>query len=139
MTWALPDGACGAPSELPDLRPIEGPEAEEALAALAKAVALPARVQILRLLARKTARVCSPTVDDLLPARSTDSQRLKILEEAELFRGDFDGPRVCYSLEARALRRFEAPVGGPEERYGSFISPMNDDCGRRASRLRGSR
>jgi ArsR family transcriptional regulator len=112
MKQALAGETCGAPSDLPDLRPIEGPEADAELAVLAKAVAHPARVQILRLLARKTACVCGDIVDELPLAQSTVSQHLKILKEAGLIRGDVDGPRVCYCLEPRALRRFKALVGG---------------------------
>jgi ArsR family transcriptional regulator len=45
-------------AESPDLRPIEGAKADLELAALAKAVGHPARVQILRLLVRREACIC---------------------------------------------------------------------------------
>lgn len=112
MGWAPANERCGAPAEEGDLRPIEGAEADEELASLAKAVGHPARVQILRLLARKTACICGDIVDELPLAQSTVSQHLKVLQEAGLIRGDVDGPRVCYCLEVRALRRFKALVGG---------------------------
>jgi ArsR family transcriptional regulator, arsenate/arsenite/antimonite-responsive transcriptional repressor len=89
---------------------VEGPEADEELAALAKAVGHPARVQILRILARKTACVCGDIVDELPLAQSTVSQHLKVLKEAGLIRGEVDGPRVCYCIEPRALRRLKALV-----------------------------
>jgi DNA-binding transcriptional ArsR family regulator len=95
-----------------DLRPIEGPEADDELASLAKAVGHPARVQILRLLARRTACVCGDIVNELPLAQSTVSQHLKVLKEAGLVRGEVDGARVCYCLEPRALRRLKALVGG---------------------------
>lgn len=79
---------------------------------LAKAVGHPARVQILRLLTRRTACVCGDIVDDLPLAQSTVSQHLKALKEAGLIRGDVDGPRVCYCIEPRVLRRLKALVGG---------------------------
>lgn len=105
--------ACGpAPShEEPDLRPVEGREADEELAQLAKAVGHPARVQILRLLARRDACVCGDIVDELPLAQSTVSQHLKVLKEAGLVRGEIDGPRVCYCIEPRALRRLKSLVG----------------------------
>lgn len=95
-----------------DLRPVEGPEADEDLAALAKAVGHPARVQILRLLSRRLACVCGDIVSELPLAQSTVSQHLKVLKEVGLIRGDIDGPRVCYCLEPKALRRLKALVAG---------------------------
>ncbi len=104
---------CGpAPSRAePDLRPVEGPAADEELAVLTKAVGHPARVQILRLLTRREACVCGDIVDELPLAQSTVSQHLKVLKEAGLVRGDIDGPRVCYCLEPRTLRRLRSLIG----------------------------
>jgi len=94
-----------------DLRPVEGPRADEELAALAKALGHPARVQIVRLLVRREACMCGDIVDELPLAQSTVSQHLKVLKEAGLIRGDIDGPRVCYCVEPRVLRRLKALVG----------------------------
>jgi ArsR family transcriptional regulator, arsenate/arsenite/antimonite-responsive transcriptional repressor len=99
-------------TDKPDLRPIEGPAADEELALLAKAIGHPARIQILRLLTRREACVCGDIVDELPLAQSTVSQHLKVLKEAGLIRGDIDGPRVCYCIEVRTLRRFKALMGG---------------------------
>ncbi len=98
-------------SEKPDVRPVEGVEADEELALLTKAVGHPARVQILRLLVRRESCICGDIVDELPLAQSTVSQHLKVLKEAGLIRGDVDGPRVCYCVEPRALRRLKALVG----------------------------
>jgi ArsR family transcriptional regulator len=43
-------------------------------------------------------------------AQSTVSQHLKVLKECGLIRGDVDGPRVCYCIEPRALRRLKALI-----------------------------
>jgi ArsR family transcriptional regulator, arsenate/arsenite/antimonite-responsive transcriptional repressor len=94
-----------------DLRPVEGLAADEELAALTKAVGHPARVQILRLLARRESCICGDIVDELPLAQSTVSQHLKVLKGAGLIRGEIDGPRVCYCIEPRALRRLKALVG----------------------------
>ncbi len=85
----------------PDLRPSEG-----------KAVGHPARVAILRLLARKNACVCGEIVDELPLAQSTVSQHLKVLKEAGLIQGEVDGPRICYCISPRALRRLKVLVAG---------------------------
>ncbi len=97
--------------EAPDARPVEGPEADEELALLTKALGHPARVQIVRLLVRREACVCGDIVDELPLAQSTVSQHLKVLKEAGLIRGEIDGPRVCYCVEPRTLRRLKALVG----------------------------
>ena len=96
----------------PDLRPIEGQAADAELAALAKAVGHPARVAILRLLTRKNACVCGEIVDELPLAQSTVSQHLKVLKGAGLIQGEVDGPRICYCIDPRVLRRLKVLVAG---------------------------
>lgn len=107
------DAACSCPpeGEGPDLRAVEGDEADEELAELAKALGHPARVKIIRILARRRECLCGEIVDELPLAQSTVSQHLKILKEAGLVRGTVDGPRVCYCLGDGALRRAKALVG----------------------------
>jgi ArsR family transcriptional regulator, arsenate/arsenite/antimonite-responsive transcriptional repressor len=109
-----PVSTCPAPGavEGADLRPLEGTEADEELAALAKAIGHPARVQILRILARRSTCVCGDLVEELPLAQSTVSQHLKVLKEAGLIRGEIDRPRVCYCIEPRALRRLKLLIGG---------------------------
>src|ERR671930_2780419 len=105
--------ACPPPSRPrheSDLRPVEGPEADEELALLCKAVGHPARVQILRLLVRREACICGDIVDELPLAQSTVSQHLKVLKDAGLIRGEIDGPRTCYCIEPHVLRRLKALV-----------------------------
>jgi ArsR family transcriptional regulator len=101
---------CPPPRQATDLRPVEGPDADADLASLAKAAGHPARIRILRLLARRDTCVCGEIVGELPLAQSTVSQHLKILKEAGLVRGEVDGPRVCYCLEPSALRRLKALV-----------------------------
>jgi ArsR family transcriptional regulator len=115
MPVALKKEACApvtAPREEPDLRAVEGGAADEELAVLAKALGHPARVQIMRLLVRRDSCICGDIVDELPLAQSTVSQHLKVLKEAGLVRGEIDGPRVCYCVEPRTLRRLKALVGG---------------------------
>ena len=103
---------CSPPDATLDLRPIEGPDADEELAGLAKALSHPARVQILRLLTNRVSCVCGEIVDQLPLAQSTVSQHLKVLKDVGLIRGDIDGPRICYCVEPRTLRRLRALIGG---------------------------
>ena len=116
MPPALKNDSCAPVSvptsrDAPDTRPVEGTEADEELAALAKAVGHPARVQIMRLLVRREACICGDIVDELPLAQSTVSQHLKVLKDVGLIRGEIDGPRVCYCVEPRVLRRLKALVG----------------------------
>ena len=112
MTERSAAECCPPPNAEPDLRPVEGKQADDELAALAKAIGHPARVQILRILVRRTACVCGDIVDELPLAQSTVSQHLKVLKEAGLIRGEVDGPRVCYCIEPRALRRLKVLTAG---------------------------
>lgn len=108
----MPKAQTPPDSVAPDLRPSEGQQADAELAGLAKAVGHPARVAILRLLARKNACVCGEIVDELPLAQSTVSQHLKVLKEAGLIQGEVDGPRICYCVDPRTLRRLKVLVAG---------------------------
>ena len=104
---------CCPPEPIPSevsLLTLEGAEADEELAKLAKAIGHPARVRILRMLSRKEARVCSQIVDELPLAQSTVSEHLRILKEAGLVRSSQDGPRVGYCINFDRLRRLKALV-----------------------------
>jgi ArsR family transcriptional regulator len=110
---ANPDEFCCAPEPpQPELTmlALEGAEADEQLAKLAKAIGHPARVHILRMLSRKEARVCSQIADELPLAQSTVSEHLRILKDAGLVRSTQDGPRVGYCINFDGLRRLKALV-----------------------------
>lgn len=85
-------------------------ESDEELAMLAKALAHPARVQILRILAMRPGCVCGDIVSQLPLAQSTVSEHLRILKAAGLIDGEVDGPRVCYCLDVSAFDRFRSLV-----------------------------
>ncbi len=77
---------------------------------LTRALGHPARVRILRILVRKNACIVGALVDELPLSQSTVSQHLKVLKDAGLIRGSVDGPRICYCIEPKALRRLRALV-----------------------------
>lgn len=81
---------------------------EQDLAAFAKALAHPARIAILKVLAQKNACICGEIVEVLPLAQSTVSQHLKELKEAELINGTVDGPRSCYCINWKAFEKFNA-------------------------------
>ncbi len=110
----LPADACCPPEPAePGLsfESLATPAADEELAKLAKAIAHPARVRIVRMLSRKEARVCSQIVGELPLAQSTVSEHLRILKEAGLVRSSQDGPRVGYCIDFNGLRRLKGLVG----------------------------
>ncbi len=90
--------------------PVDEAEADARLARLAKAIAHPARVAILRILIRRRSCICGEIVDELPLAQSTVSQHLKLMKQAGLIRGDVDGPRVCYCVEPGAIALLKALV-----------------------------
>jgi ArsR family transcriptional regulator len=110
---SVEDAACCPPSNgtaLTEFRALEGPEADDELAKLAKAIGHPARVRIVRMLSRKEARVCSQIVDELPLAQSTVSEHLRILKEAGLVRSSQDGPRIGYCINFDTLRKLKALI-----------------------------
>lgn len=84
----------------------------EDLAALAWAVAHPARVRIVRLLIGRKACVCGEIVAEITLAQSTVSQHLKILKESGLIQGEVDGPRVCYCINRDKLKMLKKLIAG---------------------------
>jgi DNA-binding transcriptional ArsR family regulator len=108
-----PDPLCCPPAEAEPqttLQSLEGPDADDELAKLAKAIGHPARVRILRMLSRKEARVCSQIVDELPLAQSTVSEHLRIMKDAGLIRSSQDGPRIGYCINYETLRKLKALV-----------------------------
>lgn len=101
---------CCPPAEPMPPVPTDEDEANEHLARLAKAIAHPARVTILRMLVRHEGCIVGDIVDELPLAQSTISQHLKQLKDAGLIRGEVDGPRVCYCVEPGAVALFKALV-----------------------------
>jgi DNA-binding transcriptional ArsR family regulator len=111
MTTIAPPACCPPAEPTPPVPTDEG-EANAQLARLAKAIAHPARVAILRMLVRHEGCIVGEIVDELPLAQSTISQHLKLLKGAGLIRGEVDGPRVCYCVEPGAVALLKALVEG---------------------------
>ena len=86
----------------------EGPAStrsdHERIAQIAKALAHPARVQIVQTLLRRTTCIGCDIVQEIGLAASTTSEHLRILKAAGLIIGEIERPRVCYSLNPAALK-----------------------------------
>ncbi len=85
------------------------------LARTAKALGHPARVAILNYLIECGQCMCGQIVEVLPLAQATVSQHLKVLKEAGLIVGEVDGPRVCYCVDPKAVKRFKELVNGLKE------------------------
>jgi len=85
---------------------------DEAVAALAKALAHPARIRILRLLQATPGCIGGTIVDAVGLAQSTVSEHLRILKSAGVISGEIDGPRICYALHPDATAPLAAFLTG---------------------------
>jgi len=83
---------------------------DELLARMAKALAHPARVRILRVLDQQQACVTGDVVHEIGLAQSTVSEHLRILREAGLVDGEVDGPRTRYCISRQGLATLKAGV-----------------------------
>jgi DNA-binding transcriptional ArsR family regulator len=89
----------GTPSDLTEIERMSMDACKRRLAQLAKGLAHPARVEIVRMLENKPFEercVCGDIVNALPLAQSSVSQHLKVLKETGWIQGEIDGPRVCY-------------------------------------------
>ncbi|MDD2195612.1 MAG: metalloregulator ArsR/SmtB family transcription factor [Bacteroidales bacterium] len=74
-------------------------ETQVKLARYAKALSHPVRIQILEILSNQSCCYSGDIADDLPIARSTLSQHLNELKEAELIQGEFNPPKIKYCLK----------------------------------------
>ena len=91
--------------------PAENCASSEDLAALAKALAHPARIRIIRLLLEKKSCIGGDIVDEVGLAQSTVSEHLRILKSSGIITGEIARPRVCYSLNPDRLQPLASLLG----------------------------
>lgn len=83
---------------------------EVRLAAFAKALAHPARIAILKVLAERGECICGELVDELPLAQATVSQHLRALRDAGLVKVLADGPRSCYCVDLEGFSELRRHV-----------------------------
>jgi DNA-binding transcriptional ArsR family regulator len=91
------------------------------IAKYAKALAHPARVAILQILIKQQSCICGDIVDELPLSQSTVSQHLKELKESGLIKGDIEGAKVCYCIDAT---EWDAAQSYMADLFKSFTSKM---------------
>lgn len=91
--------------------PPSNAEAEKEMAALAKALAHPARIRILSILsALEKSGGClnSDLVSELGLAQSTVSEHLRILKASGFITAESIPPKMCYRIDRDNIQRFES-------------------------------
>ena len=79
---------------------------EISLADLAKAIAHPARIAILKILAQQKSCICGEIVEGLPLAQATVSQHLKELKAVGLIKGTIEGKTSCYCIDWDVFNQF---------------------------------
>ncbi len=97
---------------------------EQELADFAKAIAHPARLAILKVLAERNSCICGEIVEVLPLAQSTVSQHLKELKSAGLIKGAVSGPKSCYCINWEKFLLFH----GAFNALFMSIKEQNLDC-----------
>lgn len=77
---------------------------------MAKALATPAKVAILRALAERESCICGEIVRITPLSQSTVSQHLKELKELGLIQGRIEGAKSCYCIDREGFSRFSAAL-----------------------------
>lgn len=76
----------------------------ERLVQMLKALGNPVRFQIMETLAERQTCITQEIVETTPLAQSTVSQHLKVLRQAGLIEGEFEGPATCYCLSETGVR-----------------------------------
>ena len=100
---------------------------EIALADLAKAIAHPARIAILKILAQQKSCICGEIVDGLPLAQATVSQHLKELKEIGLIKGTIEGKTSCYCINWEVFNQFVGQFGAFAE-LSKNVSCQTQSC-----------
>lgn len=81
---------------------------ENELSEIAKALAHPARIRILKILFNSNVCMTGDIVDLLPLSQSTVSQHLMELKRVGLIKGEIQGPKTCYCLDNKLVESAKA-------------------------------
>lgn len=99
-------------------------ERQNQLAVWAKALGHPARIAILQYLLKTNSCICTDLVGELPLAQATISQHLKELKTAGIIKGDTEGTKVCYCIDAQVWQTIKTELAILFEGF----TPINDAC-----------
>lgn len=100
------------------------PESDLLLADFARTLGHPARIAILRELAKREECICGELVSELPLAQSTVSQHLKELKKAGLIKGNVSGVKSCYCINWENFER----IAGLFNQLTTKISESNQEA-----------
>lgn len=83
-------------------------KSQNEIAAMAKAIAHPARIAILQHLVKINACIGSDLVEELGLAQPTISQHLKELKAVGLIQGTVEGTAICYCINPKIWNQYKA-------------------------------
>ena len=83
-------------------------DAQNEIAALAKAFAHPARVAILHQLFKSNTCICGDLVNEIGLAQATISQHLRELKSIGIIKGNIEGTSVCYCIDTENWARIKS-------------------------------
>jgi DNA-binding transcriptional ArsR family regulator len=66
----------------------------------------------LQFLAKQQSCICGDIVEELPLSQSTVSQHLKELKEVGLIKGEIEGAKVCYCIDAKEWKAAQAWLNG---------------------------
>ena len=91
------------------------------IAAVAKVFSHPARVAILQYISSQEACICNDIVEEIGLAQATISQHLKVINDAGLLKGTFEGKSLCYCLNVERFQELQ-------ELFNSFFNKTKLNC-----------
>jgi len=77
------------------------------MAEIAKVIAHPARISILQYISKQESCICNDIVEEIGLSQPTISQHLKVINEAGLLKGTFEGKSICYCLNVKRFTEFQ--------------------------------
>lgn len=91
------------------------------MAAIAKVFAHPARISILQYISKQESCICNDIVDEIGLSQPTISQHLKVINQAGLLKGNFEGKSICYCLNVERFHEFQAQLN-------QFFNTTTSNC-----------
>jgi predicted transcriptional regulator len=88
------------------------------LADVAKSLAHPARIRILKILTKMDSCMVGNIVEQVPLAQATVSQHLKELKRTGLIKGEINGPKICYCVNGENLKKAKKELDKLFEKIG---------------------
>jgi DNA-binding transcriptional ArsR family regulator len=91
------------------------------IATMAKVISHPARVAILQYISKQDTCICNNLVDEIGLAQATISQHLKVINDAGLLKGNFQGKSLSYCIDVERFQKFQTL-------FNSFFNQTKLNC-----------